>query len=443
MTDIEYSHYRTKVHPLFPLLTETITLLVDGAVNRPTMSVILVESFCASLTLSLFWSALKHKDVGSMVRNVFTFLFGASFSMMILSAVPETFIFAELGLMGFWYLVTLLSGSKGPFSRNEEFLLICGGIACFGITLTNYISYLIGLAYLLLCRLHVKGAGKKFLTINALNAVTIAALCKFQQFVWRQCPLFWTSLVQGLRGNGYEDLSYTNWSINMNKTVAWFKQCILYPLMSSDIYLQNPEGTISFAKFPFWASLALAVFLFIVGGYVLAYLYKMTKKFSFVEHGYMLSLILAWIGNMVLHYIYSSEEAFIYSPHYLFLFLLVAAVSLDRAENRNVKAGAISALLLFCIVMAGNNFWRYFQMRQLALSMVESSVFLVKAVKGTVMCGGFLFLGVIWRLYKNQRKTISALAEQNPNAIVQQFVRAVKVYLAIVFVVGMMIAYNW
>lgn len=446
LTNIEYSHYRTKVHPLFPLLTETVTLLVDGAVNRPAMSVILVESFCGALTLSLFWSTLKCKDVSPLVRGVFTFIFGASFSMMVFSTVPETFVFAGLGLMGFWYLVALLSGSRGPFSRNEEFLLICGGIVCFGITLTNYVSYLIGLTYLLLCRLDVKGAVKKFLTVNALNTVIIVALCNFQRFVWRQCPLFWTSIIAALRGAKYEETKYMNWSVNLDKTVKWIKQCVLCPLLSPDMYLRDPEKAyhpIVFTKFPIGISLVLAVFLLIVGGCVLAYLLQMTKGFNSSEHGYMLSLILAWMGNMVLHYIYGYSEAFMYSPHYLFLFLLVAAVSIDRVKARNVKAGVIVGLLLFCAVMVGNNLWRYFQTAQLALSTVKSSVFLVKAVKGTIMCGGLLFLGVIWRLDKNNGKSISAIPEENPNAVVQLFVRVIKVYLAIVFVVGMMIAYNW
>lgn len=441
LTAIDYSHYRTKVHPLFPLFAETITLLVNGGVNRPTMSVILVESFCGALTLSLFWSTLKCKDVSPLVRGAFTFLFGASFSMMIFTTVPETFVFAALGLMSFWYLIVLLSDPGGPLSRNEEFLLICGGVACFGITLTNYISYLIGLTYLLLCRLDVKSAVKKFLTVNAMNALVIAALCKFQQFVWRQIPPFWDSIVAGLRGAKYEEFKYMNWSVNWDKTVTWLKQCVLYPLLSPDLYLSNPD--VSFAGYPLWAKLALIVFLLIVGGCMLLYVYRMAKGFNFVEHGYILGLILALMGNLILHYIYGTKEAFMYSPHFLFLFLLAAAITLDRVENRNAKTGIIGGLLIFCAVLAGNNLWRYFQTVQLAMSTVGGSVFLVKAVKGTIMCGGLLFLGIVWWLYANRKKSFSVLPGGNPNAIVQKFARGIKVYLAIVFVVGLMIAYNW
>lgn len=445
LTQIQYDHPRTKVHPLFPLLTETITLLVNGAVNRPTMSVILVESFCGALSLSLFWSILKRKDVGLLVRGIFTFLLGASFSGMIFSTIPETFVFAELGLVGFWYLVTLLANSRSPVSRNEEFLLVCGGVICFGITLTNYVSYLIGLTYLLLSRLDIKGAVKKFLTINTINALITVALCKFQQFVWSWCPLFWTSIVDWLQGAEYEETLYMNWSVNLDKTVIWFKQCILYPLLSAGIYMRKirKKYFISFSEYPRWASLVLAVFLFIVIVCVFAFLCRMAKGFDFAEHGYMLSLILALIGNLGLHYFYGYGGAFIYSCHYLFLFLLIVAIALDRVESRNVKAGAIVSLLLFSVIMAGNNLWRYFQVAQLALNTVKNSVFLLKAVKGTIACGGLLFLGIIWWLYVSRRKNISLTLDETPKTIIRQFTRVIQVYMVIVFIVGIMISYNW
>lgn len=124
LTNITGEHYRVSVHPLLIFLTETIILLIDGVVNRPMMSVILVEAFCGGLSVCLFDAILGQKQVDRKIRNLYAFLYAFSFSNMIFSTVPETFIFAALGLLLFWRFAAGAGEIQGDFSGKEIFLLV-------------------------------------------------------------------------------------------------------------------------------------------------------------------------------------------------------------------------------------------------------------------------------------------------------------------------------
>lgn len=238
---IRGNHYRTKVHPLFLLLAETVILFLDGIINYPEMSVILLEAFCGAISVSLFYSILERMNTGCLIRGLFTFIYSSSFSMLIFSTVPETFIFSSLGMISFWYFLVLISERNDCLSNKEFILLMFFGIISFGFTLTNYIFYIVGMIHLLLCRYEKKEAVKIFFKINIVNIISIIILCGFQRFVWTDCPFFWTSIIDGLCGYGYEETQYMDWSFTFPKTMTWIKQIAFAPLLSSDMYLRNPN----------------------------------------------------------------------------------------------------------------------------------------------------------------------------------------------------------
>lgn len=166
LMEITGNHYRIKVHPAFLFLAEAPALVLDGIVNHQRMTVIIMEAFCGSMSAYVFYSILEKKGVDLKVRSLTTAIYAFSFSHLIFSTVPETYIFANLGLISYWYFILLASEKQGDFNKKEIFLLCFFGCISFGITLTNYCSYLVGLVYLTSRRYKKKRGIKCFLLIN-------------------------------------------------------------------------------------------------------------------------------------------------------------------------------------------------------------------------------------------------------------------------------------
>lgn len=446
LTCIKGDHYRTKVHPLFLLLAETVTLFFNGIVNYPEMSVILLEAFCGAMSVSLFYSILKRMNTDYLIRSLFTFIYGFSFSILIFSTVPETFIFSSVGLIGFWYFLVLISGGNDSLSNKEFILLVFFGIICFGFTLTNYTFYIVGMIYLLLCRYEKKEAVKLFFKINIINVIIIIVLCGFQRFIWTDCPFFWTSIIEGICGHGYEETQYMDWSFTFSKTVTWIKQIAFAPLLSSDVYLRNPKENyhpILFSDYALPVKLLLVSFYLLSVGCIFFALIKRLKKFDLKKDGYMIAFLVSYVGNLVLHYFYGYNECFMYSPHYLFYFLIIFGISLESIVNKKVKKNITLGLLLFCVVEFINNLSYFFKTAHLALSTVNSSILLTYATKGAALCGNILLFVSIWWIYRNWKEEVQLISDQNMEKHIQWLCKGIKIYGAIVIITGLFIAFNF
>lgn len=445
LTDIGYNHYRVKVHPLFCLLAQSVTLLLDGVVNRPTMSVILLEALCGALGVCFFDAILGRKKVGRWFRNLFTLIYAFSFSTLIFSTVPETFIFAGLGLMAYWYFLTAAAEGKGPLSRRETFLLVFFGVVCFGVTLTNYVFYLVGLIYLLALRYDWRKGARAFVKLNVWNGAAIVVLCLYQRFVWSNCPVFWKSMLLGLTGRDtYEELQYMNWDFSLNKTGIWLKQTLLYPLMSADMTLRSPGEAyhpILFAEYPRAVGLLTALFALALALCLAVWLVKRAKGFDLREDGYMLGLLASCVGNLMLHYIYGFNEAFMYSPHYLFYFLLAGALALDRLRSRRAREIAVSGLAVFFTVEALNNLARFLQTARIALGTESLTFPTAYAIKGTIMCGVLLLAAILcWeRLRPEERRSPG----EGPEACYGRFAAVIKIYGLLILIPTLFVAFNY
>lgn len=447
LTNITGEHYRVSVHPLLIFLTETIILLIDGVVNRPMMSVILVEAFCGGLSVCLFDAILGQKKVDRKIRNLYAFLYAFSFSNMIFSTVPETFIFAALGLLLFWRFAAGAGEIQGDFSGKEIFLLIFFGVVCIGVTLTNYVFYIVGLLYVLSCRYNCKNAAKMFLKINSLNAVSVIIACLYQKFVWKQCPLFWTSILDALSGRAaYSEISYMNWSFGLEKMMQWVRETIFHPLLSAGMDLIDPGAEyhpILFVGYSLPIQILLLLFCGAMAASLGGWLIKRCVRFHWVKDGYVFCLLLCWGGNLILHSIYGADEAFMYSPHFLFYILLALAFAVNDIKNPAVKRMFIPALGIFCTIEAINNLNGFFRTARIALSTVNAYPDICKALKGSILCGILLLSGILFgsvlRSRERKRKDLSNRPENYADALYG----AIKVYSTAVLIVSLFLAFNY
>lgn len=447
LTDIGYSHYRTKVHPLFPLLTETITLLVDGIVNYPAMSVILVESFCGALSVCLFDAIMEQRNVGKSLRNLFTGIYAFSFSTIIFSTVPETFIFAATGLLGFWYFISVSARQKGVFTRQENVLLVFFGVLCCGITLTNYVFYLFGIIYLLSCRYPFKEAVKSFFKIQLLNIGVLILACLFQKFVWNQCPLFWDSLLEGvINPEAFEETRYMNWDFNILKTKQWLKQTLLCPLISPTVYLHNPgtdDFQILFGSYSGFLKVFLLCFLILQAFCFIAWLINIPKQYNHGRDGYVICLLAAYLGNLILHYIYGFYETFIFSQHYLFYILLATALVLNGMKNQMLKQYVTVGFGVFLLTEGTNNIKRFFQTAEIALSTADTFIKYRHAVEGTILCAALLATGILGWKYISAQYLDSRPVHKGTKAYTWKFCIFAGVYGILIMVTGLFIAFNY
>lgn len=455
LTSVFYDHYRIKVHPLFLLIAETVTLFVNGLINNPAMSVICVESFCGAISVSIFYSILLHKKVDRYYAIIFSAIYGLSFSTVLFSTIPETFIFAGTGLIAYWYFIVNIVDTKQKLGIMEYSMIIFFGIISFGITLTNYVFYLAGLFYVLWCKYDFKNAISRFLRLNLANGLIITILCKFQQFIWKTAPLFWTSIIDSLHGESYEETLYMDWSVSWGKTIWAIKSSLLRPILAPNVYWEEFENNVHqtlFGGYSNFAKIVLCSFFLLCIVCVAVLVLQAAKNFSLRESGYIFCLLACLVGNLGLHYIYGGGEGFLYSAHYLFLLLQITAIAMSGIRNRKLKCAIKIFVTFFCLVEGMNNIYHFFQTTTLVLIYANAPLSLMHSAKGAILCGGLVVLARFGWMYRNwarKGQSISARNHRQEMDIKATYgdltllYRGVFIYVIVACTTGLFIAFNY
>lgn len=412
LTDMAADAGRLPVHPLFRLGAASFTVAAGDLLRDPTAAVVGAQALCGALSVCCFYLILVDNKVGRAMGALFTAIYGASFSMLLFSAVPETFIFACAGLVSYWYFVSFSSKQEGPLSKTEWALLLFWGVLSAAVTVTNYVSYLIGLVTLLSLRCDRKGACKGFCLVNITNAGAGAALCALQKLLWQQSPPFLTNLLQGSLGDYAGEAAYMNWQLSWEKTADWLRQTFFYPLFSGEVHLlhyyKNSQSTLRRHSILFsgygalWAKILPGVLFVLLTGCILLRLLHGLRRSHRRENGFFFGLLGACCANLALHYVYGYNygynglEGFLYSPHYLFLTLAAGALAVDRAvrENPKVRRCIVGFLGVFALGQAYNNLHQFFAAADLAIG-AERALYAQKAAAmllpfGCVACALWL-----------------------------------------------------
>lgn len=350
-------HYRIKVHPLFLILVQPLTLVLQGITGSATLSVVILQSGAAAGMVACFHAILRKFEVWVPTRLVFSLIFAMSFSNIAFAAIPETFIFAGLGLIGFWCYLTCIADKRSNLSRVEMICLAFFGIISFGITITNFVAYLIGLSYLYVVRRrYIRFRG--IVLVVAMAVFGIVVLVFWQSFVWSGTAPFWDSFLNAASGQEtYEETRYMNFSFSIPKTIIWAKQGFLYPLISPEMAFVEGKG-IRFGSFGFVQYIGMAAMAILaVWALVLLLRHRKENRLKKITVAF---LCLAYICNLALHYVYGYGEVFIYSPHFLFLPLVALVLCLSfkqdgstfRIQRSWIVMLALAVLLLIAQVIS-------------------------------------------------------------------------------------------
>lgn len=403
----DVSHYRIKVHPLMLMLLQPVTLFINGLVQHAPTTIILAGSLAGAL------NAIGIYDIISRyLKNSFTCLgivgiYVCSFSTMIFTTIPETFIFASVYLIMFWNFILKHIYDKDELTNRDYIILIFFGITSFGITLTNYVQYLIGLAGLLfLNKNSIKTKVKNFIYLNMINGVCILILSKLQQRSWRGDTPFFPKTLTFFNSSlsTYEETLYMNLTVSLEKLKYEILQTWVYPIIGRDNQIHHTDKLGHWIAFTepniFYFLFALTTFLCIL--FLIIRIFTRKK-----EYRYECILILtAWIFNLLLHYIYGAYEAFMYSPHFIFLPLIILAIGLSTFNSKKISY----FIFAFVAVELSINLIAYYDVLQsVLLIMHHQSLPLVRTLFKTLLMGcGFFILGV-W--IKNETLKITKIRD--------------------------------
>lgn len=351
MAKVDYDHYRIKVHPLFLILVQPVVHLMTGITGNPLFSVLIVEAAAGSGVCAFLFLILNKFQISQIRSLTLVAILGFAFSSMIFSSIPETFMLAALGLIAFWHFAIKASrAERRVFSRSEFAIVIFFGIISFGITITNYIFFLIPLIFLCRQRYDAGRRAAPFFLVNIICLVAIVALSLLQNAAWPQCPLFWSSILDSINGiQPYEEFNYISTDFSLSKIYEWIKQLFVYPLIGgTPAIAQAPNGlpTIVFTHLDLLPKIAVVAFwatsIYLLITFVARKDCAIERTPS--ERTSLAYLSASWLGNCALHFFYSPDAAFLYSPHSLFLAFLCLGIMSPRSAQplrmNNIFLGA-------------------------------------------------------------------------------------------------------
>ncbi len=387
-------HYRIKVHPLMLLLLQPVTLLVQGLIHNPQAALVIVESLVGAVSVYWVYRMLERSLIDRWIAVLIVLVYGASFSNLLFATIPETFLFAGMFLVLFWSYVCYSLGVQ-KISREMKLILFFFGIACFGITITNYMQFLIGLfAVLFFAKAERREKIRTFFQITIGNAVAVLGLAGFQKFAWKDGVSFFLSSYRGLvDGSGsFEEFQYTdNRLFSLKKILLWLDQIFQKPLISAEVEqvaMREDYHPVLFADNYRVADVLILAFYGILIGSVIWSLIKNVRRRE------LLMLSAALLFNGVLHFFYGFYEAFIYTPHFLFLVILLFGMSTDSLP-KTLKRLVIGFLAVFLAVELFVNLSVYRELIKIVAAYMGTAPYSVKGVFLKTIAGMCLVFGAV------------------------------------------------
>ena len=166
------NHYRTKVHPLFVLLTMPLGLLLTKGLGmtQAAASIAINALFAAGWSAALF-ATLRAMRLARIDAALFTGVGLSSASSLFWFTVPETYTLGSLSLM-----LPALLVARSARARVSDLALCAASGFSLSVTVTNWMS---GLLATVLLRPFVRAIWLGFLT-----TVGVTAAWAVQRVVW-------------------------------------------------------------------------------------------------------------------------------------------------------------------------------------------------------------------------------------------------------------------
>lgn len=364
------THYRIVVHPLILVLIQPISLLLDGIIHNPQKTVVVVESLAGTFVSMNVYFIVKELTVNNTSAYIATMLYATSFSTILFTTIPETFIISAVILSSYWrYIVHIFK--RGYTTSNTWYILIFWGIACFGSTITNYGQWFIGTLMLIFFTERRKRI-EKFLALNIVTGLLAILIAWFQHIAYHRKAPFFLSYYLNICSDNFEETAYISFVYSLDKVKLWLKQILLRPLIGGKNIWQDSMmlgdynyRPISFGAYQWSEKLLLLSFLILC---TICIILAITKTASLKMSRILFATL---VYNYLLHFFYGYAEGFIYSQHFLFLFFILIGIGLGELEGVvRIKVSII--FILYGAYQLLENLITYWRMIDMVKRFVEN-----------------------------------------------------------------------
>ncbi len=313
MTGIFNNHYRVRVHPIYILLLQPITLMLSGLTINKLLAALIFCCFISSLSVVLIYKSASIFLKNEKLKLLITAIFGFSFSEMFFSAVIESFPFASFILIFLWYFVIkVLKNEKIP--KNYLLYLFLLGTASLGITVTNFVIYLIALFVLWLAK---KIKIKQIIIVILTAFLTTACLSYVQNYAWHNTPTIFE------KNNLIAEKRFAIFTLSTTNFKNVIQKDFVENFFANDV--EKPKN-VRFGELNYF-NITLAIIFYLI---ILINLFKNFKKNKILNIG----LLLALLFNFGLHLFYGNGETFLYTCHFNYLIILLLIINYQENEKK-------------------------------------------------------------------------------------------------------------
>ncbi|MGH8613132.1 MAG: hypothetical protein ACREYF_14225 [Gammaproteobacteria bacterium] len=312
MTRVNSDHYRSKVHPLFPLASlPAVTVLAKLGGVTPLQAVRVALASVVFLWTMAFFALLRLLGCPRLDAVLFTAVALVSAASLFWFTVPETYSFGSLSIV----LALLVVGLSEYHALSERWYLLTSA-ATLSMTVTNWMVGLVAVFN--------RFAWRKAVQISVNAFALVSALWILQKLFVPSAEFI----------NVAEEPKYLHLRSAGNplqKMQAFFSHSMVMPPIGSGTKSDPPWAILSVQHSTVWSGgplgkTAAGLWLGLLG----LGLWGLFK--SSTQQALRRVIGLALLGQLALHLIYG-KETFLYSLHYLPLLVLMAACgALTRAR---------------------------------------------------------------------------------------------------------------
>ena len=425
ITGDRINHYRTKVHPLFLILIQPVLHILNGLVHDLGIAVAIGQSIAGITILFCVFRILKSLHTDWLTATLLTTILAFSFSQIMFVSNPESFIWGGMTTALCWlFVASQIEHPDRLFSGRLLHLFLFVGVLCFGVTITNYIQFIVALVFVLrITPFPVKKKICLFVKTN-FNCLGIATLLNVLQYIsWRHetelwVKQFYTILVQKLIAvfgtkintilpfynnisrDSFEEALYMDFTVSLPKVSALIDQVLNSSILSRPLLLSGSGSkyhSIFFDDSYSYAGVLLGVFFAVLFFSCLFY-FKSKERDSSVYKLLQL-LIVVFFLNTLLHFVYGFHEAFMYTPHFLFIIFVVYGI-VSTCWNAKLKRCINLFFLFFILYEIMINLQTYSDMRLFLMEYLGTPPYSMVYVSSGVFALAVLFGILLYKGYE-------------------------------------------
>lgn len=426
ITGDRINHYRTKVHPLFLILIQPVLHILNGFVHDLGITVAVGQSIAGITIIISLFHILKFLRTDYFTAVLLTTILSFSFSQIMFVSNPESFIWGGMSTALCWlFVVSQIEHPDRLFSGRLLHLFIFTGVLCFGVTITNYIQFIVALVFVLrITAFPIKKKIDLFIKTN-FYCLGVATLLNVLQYIsWRHetelwVKQFYTILVQKLIAvfgtkintilpfyndisrDSFEEARYMDFTVSLTKVSTLIDQVLGSSILSRPLLLSGSGSkyhTIFFDGSYSCAGILLGTFFVLLFLSCLLYYFKSSERDNSV-YKLLQMLIVAFLLNILLHFVYGFHEAFMYTPHFLFMFFIIFGIASKCWSDKQRRCINLF-FLIFILYEVMINLQTYSDMRLFLMEYLGTPPYSMIYVSSGVFALILLFAILLYKGYE-------------------------------------------